>query len=129
VSDVPSGIREVVLPDKTGFLNPVGDVDSFADGIARLDADRNCLERLSAAARKVVTEAYGVRRQATRYETLYARWPELRRARLRGSKLPYGSRLDQPWIPNPLVRFIRERTRPELRSRLRVAERLGRSGA
>ena len=67
-----------------------------------------------------------MRRQASRYEELYAEWPKLCRAKPRGGKLPYGSRLDKPWIPNPLVRFIRERTRPELRSLLAAAERQGR---
>jgi glycosyltransferase involved in cell wall biosynthesis len=127
VSDLPSGVREVVLPGETGFLNPVGDVGAFADAIAKLDADRVTLERLGKSARKTVSEAYDVRRQASRYEALYVDWLKLRRARPRRVKLPYGSRLDRPWIPNPLVRFIRERTRPELRSLLRAAEREGRN--
>lgn len=128
VSDLPSGIRELVVPCETGFLCLIGDVDAFADAIAGLDADRERLERLSGAARRIVSEEYDVLRQASRYEELYAAWPELRRAKPRGGRLPYGSRLDQPWIPNPLVRFIRERTRPELRSLLDTAERQGRPG-
>ncbi len=127
VSDLPSGIREVVESGETGFLNPVGAVDSFAHAIARLDSDRESLERLSRAARRRVSEEYDVRRQASRYQALYGEWPKLRRTRNHRAKLPYGSRLDRPWIPNPLVRFIRERTRPELRSLLRAAERHERS--
>jgi len=126
VSDIPSGVREVVVPGETGFLCSVGDAEAFADAIAGLDADRRALERLSRAARGIVSDEYDVGRQASRYEELYAEWPKLRRAKPRGGKLPYGSRLDKPWIPNPLVRFIRERTRPELRSLLRTAERQGR---
>jgi len=126
VSDLPSGVREVVVPGQTGFLSPVGDIDAFADAIAGLDASRERLERLSRAARGIVSEEYDVRRQASRYEDLYAEWRNLRRAKPRGGRLPYGSRLDKPWIPNPLVRFIRERTRPELRSLLDAAGRQGR---
>jgi glycogen synthase len=127
VSDLPSGVREVVVPDETGFLCPIGDIDAFADAISTLDADREGLERLSRAARRIVSEGYDVRRQASRYEALYAEWSDLRRAKPRRGKLQYGSRLDQPWIPNPIVRFIRERRRPELRSLLRTAQRQGRS--
>jgi glycosyltransferase involved in cell wall biosynthesis len=125
VSDLPSGVREVVIRDETGFRCPVGDVDAFADAIAGLGAERERLERLSRSARRIVSEGYDVRRQARRYEALYAGWKDLRRAKPRNGKLQYGSRLDQPWIPNSIVRFIRERRRPELRSLLRAADRHG----
>jgi glycosyltransferase involved in cell wall biosynthesis len=118
VSDLPSGIREVVVHEVTGYLCAVGDVAAFAEAIARLATDRARLEMLSRAAREMIADGYDVRRQARSYEDLFADWSRLRRQKPLG-RLPYGSRLDHPWIPNPLVRFIRERTRPELRSLLR----------
>jgi glycosyltransferase involved in cell wall biosynthesis/SAM-dependent methyltransferase len=121
VSDLPSGVRDVVFPGETGFRCPVGDVDAFADAIAGLDADREGLERLSRAGRRIVSEGYDVRQQASRYEDLYAEWRDLRLGKPRGGKLQYGSRLDQPWIPNPVVRFIRSRSRPELSALLENA--------
>jgi glycosyltransferase involved in cell wall biosynthesis len=118
VSDLPSGVREVVVHEVTGYLCAVGDVSAFAGAIERLAADRARLEMLSRAAREMIADVYDVRRQASSYEGLFTDWSRLRRQKPLG-RLPYGSRLDQPWIPNSLVRFIRERTRPELRSLLR----------
>jgi glycosyltransferase involved in cell wall biosynthesis len=118
VSDLPSGVREVVVHEVTGYLCAVGDAAAFAETIARLAADREGLERVSRAAREMIADDYDVRRQARSYQDLFGEWSRLRRQKPFG-RLPYGSRLDRPWIPNPLVRFIRERTRPELRSLLR----------
>jgi glycosyltransferase involved in cell wall biosynthesis len=118
VSDLPSGMREVVVHDVTGYLCAVGDVAGFAEAIARLAADRERLERMSRASREMIADDYDVTRQARSYQDLFADWSKLRHGKPRGL-LPYGSRLDRPWIPNRLVRFIRERTRPELRSLLR----------
>jgi glycosyltransferase involved in cell wall biosynthesis len=117
VSDLPSGVREVVVPEVTGYLCEVGDVAGFAEAIARLAADRERLEMLSRASREMIADDYDVRRQARSYQDLFADWSKLRRQKPRG-RLPYGSRLDRPWIPNPLVRFIRARIHPELRSAL-----------
>jgi glycosyltransferase involved in cell wall biosynthesis len=119
VSDIPSGVRELVAAGRTGLLAPVGDVEAFADGIAMLDADRRRLEAMSANARHLIAERFHVRRQAAAYEDLYKKWRDLRRPKRGRSKPGYGSRLDQPWIPNAVVRFIRGRRRPELRSRMR----------
>ncbi len=118
VSDIPSGVREVVIPGETGSRIPIGDIDGFARAIAELDRDRSRLESMGSAARRLVSGKFDVRHQAVRYQELYTQWRELRRARPRKPALPYGSRLDRPWIPNAVVRFIRARRRPELRALL-----------
>jgi glycogen synthase len=117
-SDLPGGVREVVIPGDTGLLPPVGDIAGFAEAISGLATNRTRLEQLGRAARQKILDSYDVREQAARYEELYLDCAKLRRVKPRG-KLLYGSRLDRPWIPNPLVRFIRARTRPDLRSLLR----------
>jgi hypothetical protein len=66
---------------------------------------------MGAAARRVVTSRFDIRDRAADYQTLYARWEELYRPHGAGSHLTYGSRLDQPWIPNPLVRLVRSAIR------------------
>jgi glycosyltransferase involved in cell wall biosynthesis len=111
VSDIPSGVREAIEAGVTGFLPPVGDCAAFADAIAALAADRARLEEVSAAARRRVAERYEVRARTADYQALFARLfenhsksPRPRPARV---ALHYGSRLDQPWLPNPLVRAIR----------------------
>jgi glycosyltransferase involved in cell wall biosynthesis len=107
VSDIASGVPEVVTSGRTGCLPAVGDAAGFAAAIAGLARDRERLERMSAAARREVSERFDVRLRVAAYQDLYARCRELRRPRPRTIELHYGSRLDQPWIPNPLVRAVR----------------------
>lgn len=125
VSDLASGIPEVVREGVTGRRLPVGDVEGFARAIAALDRDRSELQTLSTAARELVHDHFGIARQAAGYEELYLRWRELRRPKRGTRRVPYGSRLDRPWIPNRFVRFVREHRRPELRAMLAPRERGG----
>jgi glycosyltransferase involved in cell wall biosynthesis len=111
VSDIPSGVPEVVDEGVGGERLPVGDVRAFAGAIARLDRDRGRLEAMSAAARQAVASRFDIRDRVAGYQALYARWQELYRPLAPGSHLQYGSRLDQPWIPNPVVRLVRSAIR------------------
>jgi glycosyltransferase involved in cell wall biosynthesis len=111
VSDIPSGVPEIVENDVNGERLPIGDVRAFAVAIARLDRDRGRLEALSVRARQDVAARYDIRDRAADYQALYARWQELYRPHGAGSHLTYGSRLDQSWIPNPVVRLVRSAVR------------------
>lgn len=107
VSDIPSGVPEILAHEVCGERPPVGDVRAFAAAIARLDRDRGRLEAMSAAARAEVACRFDVRDRVADYQALYARWQELYRRHGTGPHLTYGSRLDQPWIPNSIVRLVR----------------------
>jgi len=89
----------------------VGDIGAFADAIARLDGDRARLEAMSVAARDAVARRFDIRDRAADFQSLYARWPELYRPLAAPEHLQYGSRLDRPWIPNPVVRMVRSAIR------------------
>ncbi len=106
VSDLPSGIPEVVIPGETGYRVPIGDVAGFASALEELNRDRDRLERMSAAVRQLVAGKFDIRRNAVQYDSLHARFGELRRRRA-GCRLHYGSRLDKPWLPNAFVRTVR----------------------
>ena len=106
VSDIESGVPEIVDAG-TGERPPTGDVTAFADAIARLDRDRTRLEAMSAAARQTVEDRFDIRDRVSGYQALYARWDELYRPVAGARHLQYGSRLDQPWIPNRVVRLVR----------------------
>jgi glycosyltransferase involved in cell wall biosynthesis len=106
-SDVTSGVAEVVDPGKTGYRQAVGDVAAFAAAIAALDRNRGVLEELSLAARRRIESSFTIDRAARAYESLFENWESLRREKRRNTELHYGSRLDQPWLPNGLVRLIR----------------------
>jgi glycosyltransferase involved in cell wall biosynthesis len=111
VSDIPSGVPEIVATGVSGERPPIADVRGFADAIARLDRDRPRLEAMSLAARQVVATRFDIRDRVADYQALYARWQELYRPLGAGSHLQYGSRLDQPWLPNPVVRLVRSAIR------------------
>lgn len=106
VSDIDSGVPEIVQSGVNGERLPVGDVRAFAGAIARLDSDRGRLESMSAQARQAVASRFDIRDRVGDYQALYARWQELYRP-LGAGHLQYGSRLDRPWIPNPVVRLVR----------------------
>ena len=115
VSDIHSGVPDVVTAEVNGLLPEIGDIDGFADAIARLDADRPLLERMSAAGRRIVEERFDVRDRVADYQALYARYAELYKPLAADATLQYGSRLDRPWIPNPFVRMVRSTLRVKSR--------------
>lgn len=115
VSNILSGVPEVVTDGVTGLLPEVGDVEGFADAIARLASDRGWLERFSAAGRQLVTSRFDIRDRVRDYQALYARYAELYRPLPHDAALQYGSRLDHPWIPNSFVRVVRSALRARSR--------------
>jgi len=52
------GAREVVLPDRTGFLAPAGDKRKLAEGLARLLDDAALRERFGRTGREMFTERF-----------------------------------------------------------------------
>jgi len=111
VSDIESGVPEVVTDASVGERPPVGDIKEFARAIAALDRDRPRLAAMSAAARRSIEDHYDIRSRVAGYQALYARWRELYRPLAARRHLQYGSRLDQPWIPNSVVRLVRTAAR------------------
>jgi glycosyltransferase involved in cell wall biosynthesis len=111
VSDLASGIPEVVDPGVSGYRPRVGDIGGFAEAIAALDRDRARLEMMSGAVRDVVATRFDATERIAGYQQLFARWQELKRPRPVRPRLFYGSRLDQPWMPNVAVQLIRSALR------------------
>lgn len=66
VSDLPSGIREVV-PDSIGVRVPIGDLDAAEGALRALHLDRARLARLSAGARTRARGDYSARLMVERY--------------------------------------------------------------
>ncbi|MBI5394205.1 MAG: glycosyltransferase [Verrucomicrobia bacterium] len=70
-SDV-DGLREIITHERDGLLAPAGDVTKLAEAIARLLRDRTLAERLAAAGRARVVEAFTLDTMARKLEALYA---------------------------------------------------------
>ncbi len=111
VSRVESGVTEILTDGMTGLMPPVGDIAGFADAIAALDRDRALLDSMSDAAWRYVATEHNMRERTDASQALFARYRELRRPRPADVVVPYGSRLDRPWIPNVAVRTVRSMIR------------------
>jgi len=69
-SDIP-GIREVVIPDKTGILTPVGDPITLSEAINDLYSDPAKAEQMGQAGRQHVAEHFSWENIALQTERLY----------------------------------------------------------
>lgn len=75
VSDIRSGIPEVVCDGENGCLAPPGDVAAFASALAELDADPDRRERMARAAHAAVRGRYSVEAMTDRYLNVFdAAW-------------------------------------------------------
>jgi glycosyltransferase involved in cell wall biosynthesis len=107
VTNLPGGISEVVHENVTGYKLAAFDVNAFAQAILELDSNRDRVSEMGRRARALVSEKFDIRERVNDYQSLFARWRELRRNRPKDLVLPYGSRLDKRWIPNGVVRLFR----------------------
>jgi glycosyltransferase involved in cell wall biosynthesis len=105
-----SGLDEVVIDGETGFCCAPGDTQAFAAAVARLAADPILVDRLGAASRARIRTHWDIERNALEFHRHFAQWREWRQPQRRVSKVPYGSRLDQRWLPNALVKAVRRFT-------------------
>lgn len=71
-SDV-AGLRDVVLPHRTGLLVPCGDVVALAEAVERLAGDKALRDRLGRAGRQRVIEHFGIDATIAAHEQLYLR--------------------------------------------------------
>jgi glycosyltransferase involved in cell wall biosynthesis len=69
-TDIP-GTRELVVPDVTGYLIPIGDRAAFAKYSERLLNDAALAGRFSAAARQRVASEFSVEKMVDRHVRLY----------------------------------------------------------
>jgi len=111
ISNIESGVAEMLSHGETALLPPVGDIGAFAEAIAALDRNRPLLESISDAAWKYVAVHHDAHTCTDAYQALFARYRELRRPRPANVILPYQTRLDRPWIPNIAVRTVRSMIR------------------
>lgn len=73
-SAIESGVPEVVIEGRNGFIVPVGDIAAFADRIALISGSRDARERMRLAAwHTVATGEYRLARMLERYGNLLDR--------------------------------------------------------
>jgi glycosyltransferase involved in cell wall biosynthesis len=105
VSDIPGGIREVVMPGRSGFLCNPEDANTFVEKIDLLHYDRSLLARLSAAAIEFANSRFDLEKNSTRYyEVITGR----ETSKPGKTFVRVGSRLDRAWVHNGVVKMYRK---------------------
>jgi glycosyltransferase involved in cell wall biosynthesis len=107
VSDLPGGIREIVR-ENIGRTIPVGNNEGFADAIAELHFDRAKLQTMKQNARNLAVEKFDIRATSDHYFDLLLQFGSFKKQPGQLLSIPVGFRLDQKWLPNSLVSFIRK---------------------
>jgi glycosyltransferase involved in cell wall biosynthesis len=113
VSDLPSGMREVVS-DACGFRVPLGDVPAAAAVISNLANNRSGLHNRSDQSIQVAREHYSAELMASRYLALVSalkhgtvKWPD-------DCEVPPPLGL-KPWLYSGVMRKVRRKLKPWLR--------------
>ena len=106
VNDLPGGIRELVVEGETGFRIPDNDAGGFAGRIALLSAEGNLFSHIGQRCIKTANELFDPEINTRAVEQVYRELQAMPAAG-RSARRVYGSRLDQPWIPNVITRAIR----------------------
>jgi glycosyltransferase involved in cell wall biosynthesis len=105
ISDWNGSMTELVIPGVSGYYFQPEDKQSYADRIEQLCLDRALLTTLSDNALRLANKQFDPRLTTTAIEDVI-----LDACKHKNTKQPervYGSRLDQPWIPNFLTSLIR----------------------
>jgi len=106
VSDLPGGINEIVTND-IGRKIPIDDTTAFADAIAFFNGNRTALAEMSANGRKLAEEKFDILQTSNNYFALFGRFASLKKETTARPPIKIGFRLDQKWLPNTIVRFLR----------------------
>lgn len=104
VSDIPSGIPEIVFDGKTGFKIKIGDTDGFANAIEYLYKNPQDMLDMSLNCQKLANEMFDPYKQAEKYEKLILSTTIENKI---FEKKSLGRILNKPYLPNFLVKTIR----------------------
>jgi glycosyltransferase involved in cell wall biosynthesis len=110
VSDLPSGIREVVNSDTGKLVNPEN-IDGYAAAILELDSDRQTLAKMSLAASSLVRNGFSTEAMASRWLRMLSELPSAAAVWPISQKVSYSimmRRLGLPFLPavRPVAKLI-----------------------
>ena len=109
ITDWGGATAELVVEGETGYYFRPDDVEGYAGRIATLYSDRQLLDRLTVNALEKANQLFDPHRNTLEIERM------ILRCCVGGQKKypakVYGSRLDQPWMPNVITHFIRSLNR------------------
>jgi glycosyltransferase involved in cell wall biosynthesis len=105
ISDLPGGIQDIVN-EQIGYRIKTSDNELFANFIESLNANRLLLENLSKNCRNEAASRFNILHTSTAYHALFRDFKSFYRPKkIRKQKV--GARLDQPWLPDFVTRWVR----------------------
>ena len=107
VSDLPSGIPEIIKNGVNGFTFPVNAPNKYADVIEKIDVDRNLLEKLKENAIKSTNDNFNPAVQADKYRKVINSLLNAKEKEKNYIKDKQGF-MDKPFIPNFIVFLFRK---------------------
>jgi glycosyltransferase involved in cell wall biosynthesis len=105
VSNIPSGIPDLVFNGKNGILVAPDDIKGFSEGILRLHRDREKLMLLGTAAVDTAKKMFDPFVNAQAYFDAFRQTPE--KDKIPEVKINTGRLLNKSWLPNLVVKRIR----------------------
>lgn len=105
VNNLPGGVQELVKDGATGYLAKTNTVDEYVQLIESLVSNVHS-DTMSKNCRALANELFNPLVNTNQYETFFEKVAKDMPAKKRAKKI-YGSRLDQPWLPNLVTKLIR----------------------
>jgi glycosyltransferase involved in cell wall biosynthesis len=110
VSDLPAGITEIV-DSSIGRRIPIGQNELFAQAIQEMHENRELLQSLKKNGRALAEKQFNILETSNNYFRLFLDYARYKKDHNNLPSLPVGFRLDKEWLPNPLVSFLRKKTK------------------
>jgi glycosyltransferase involved in cell wall biosynthesis len=108
IHQLPVGVYSD-LPEDVGFSMVIGDIEAFADRIARLDKDRNLLARMAKNANRLVADKYDISKTADQYLQCFRTHSlALIDRKLQPSQTLRLGIADKAFVPNYFTRIVKK---------------------
>ena len=100
-------VTELVIHNETGFYCNIKDAVGYAETIMQLNSNRKRLSQLSINAAEKAGVLFNPFSNTKEFENIFLAVFEKKRLKKKQVKV-YGSRMDQPWIPNWITIAVRK---------------------
>ncbi len=105
VNDLPGGIQELVINGKTGYKIENNLLDGFVSVIKQLSEDKSLLKAIAEEASMLANRLFDPLINTRKIEVILLKSIQIKKNK--GQFKVYGSRLDQKYIPNFIVKLLR----------------------
>lgn len=103
-NDLPGGIRDIVK-ENIGYRCELNNIHQYVEIIAHLNKDRALLKQMQQNCFELSVNQYNIEKNADNYFEIFLQYEKFRREKK--SSVGKMARLDKAFLPNYLVRFLR----------------------